>query len=134
MTPTSPTDLNVSRPHQVLFTSATAGARIVPFTAGSNAKTSLADGSIVSEASTRRATVPRNVERELQYIFAQARYEVFEDGVTSEFGRRLQAAIRVHGNSALLEMNALLRDPTTSKNVAAESLRVLGRVKDRHTH
>jgi hypothetical protein len=134
MTTTAPTDLDLMRPRLVIASSATANARVVASRLASNSETSVASEAAPSESSTGRGSVPQSIERELQKIFTEGRYEVFEDGMDSDFGRRLETMIRAHGNSALLEINALLRSAVAPKSVAAECLRILGRLKDRNTH
>jgi hypothetical protein len=134
MIPSAVTDLDLRKPRHVIVTSATGNARVVASELGSNTATGVAAERVPSESSTASSGVPQSLERDLQKLFVEARYEVFEDGMSSEFACRLERVIRAHGNSALLELNALLRVPTTSKTVAAECLRIIGRLKDRQTH
>jgi hypothetical protein len=134
MTPTTITDLDLMRPRHVMITSATDVAGVVASRFRSNSETSVAGKAIPSESSTDRSEPPQSLERDLERLFAESRYDVFEDGMNSEFGRRLVAMVRTYGNSVLLEINALLRSAVTSKSVAAECLRVLGLIKDRSTH
>ncbi len=133
--PTAITDLDLRKPRHVIVTSATSNAQVIASELSSvTATTGVPPDKVPSESSTTSSSVPQSLERELQKLFAEARYEVFEDGMSSDFSRRLEAVIRAQGNSALLELNALLRVPTTSTIVAAECLRIIGRLKDKQTH
>ena len=132
--PSAITDLDLRKPRHVVVTSETSNARVVASELASITATGARSDKIPSESSTTSSRVPQSLERELQRLFAEARYEVFEDGMGSDFSRRLEAMIRAHGNLALLELNALLRVPITSPTVAAECLRKIGRLKDTHTH
>ena len=134
MTPSAITDLDLRRPRHVIVTSATSNAQVIASELASITATGARPNKIPSESATTGSKVPQSLERELQRLFAEARYEVFEDGMGSDFSRRLEATIRAHGNLALLELNALLRVPTASPTVAAECLRIIGRLKDKQTH
>jgi hypothetical protein len=85
-------------------------------------------------SSTRLVPPPETTERELQQLFEEFRHAVFEDGVDSDFGQRLVQIVENKGNIALLELNALLRVPTTPTNVGAEALRWLGQMRHQETH
>ena len=134
MMPSAITDLDLRKPRHVVVTSETSNARVVASELASITATGARSDKIPSESSTTSSRVPQSLERELQKLFAEARYEVFEDGMGSNFSRQLEAMIRAHGNYARLELNALLRVPTTSPTVAAECLRIIGRLKDKQTH
>jgi hypothetical protein len=89
---------------------------------------------VIAESATARHIPPRSVEQELQQVFRAARYEIFEDGVESEFSQRLVELIARSGESTLLESNALIRASSTPRHVAAEALKWLGWIRDPHTH
>jgi hypothetical protein len=89
---------------------------------------------IPASSSTKRTVTSETIEQELQQLFNECRHDVFEDGIESDFSRRLVRMVETGGNMVLLELNALLRSPSTSPNVSAEALRWLGLMRHRETH
>ncbi len=81
MTPSAITDLDLRRPRHVIVTSATGNAQVIASELASITATGARRNKIPSESSTTRSRVPQSLERELQKLFAEARYEVFEDGM-----------------------------------------------------
>jgi hypothetical protein len=126
--------LAVFRPDYVVVTSSTDARGIIFTRSQLEAATSATKVDVPTPSSTKPIVSSQSIERELQQLFEAFRHEVFEDGIESEFSKQLVQIISTKGNLALLELNALLRAPNTSANVAAEALRWLGQIRDSETH
>jgi hypothetical protein len=126
--------LLVFRPNYVVVTSSTDARGVILHRANLDAGTSYALLDVPAASSTKRTAAAESIEKELQQLFNEFRHEVFEDGVESDFSRRLVRVIETKGNMALLELNALLRSPNTPSNVAAEALRWIGQMRHSETH
>jgi hypothetical protein len=98
------------------------------------AATFLHEPGLVAESATSRSRIPPTLEAELEQIFSAARYEIFEDGMESEFSQRLIDIVLRHGQAAVLEIAAFLKQPITPSPVAAEALRWLGWIRHPSTH
>ncbi len=131
---TNPEHLCHFKPRYVLVTSAT-GSRDIAFqsqtTGASTTEIQLRQAAV---SSTEKIPPVQSLERALQQVFAESRHDVFEDGMKSEFSRRLVELVLRKGEAALLELNAQFRAGTTSKNLVAEALRWLGLIRDAQTH
>jgi hypothetical protein len=62
------------------------------------AATFLHEPGFVAESATSRSRIHPTLEAELAQIFSAARYEIFEDGMESEFSRRLIDIVLGHGH------------------------------------
>jgi hypothetical protein len=125
--------LSVFKPNSVIFTSSTDAREPILRRIG-GAGTSMVQSDAPASSSTKQVISSENIERELEQLFHEFRHEVFEDGIESDFSQRLLRIIETKGNMALLELNALLRSPSTPLTVSAEALRWLGQMRDRETH
>jgi hypothetical protein len=96
--------------------------------------TSQNEPELVAESATSRSKVSPTLEAKVAQIFSAARYEIFEDGMESEFSRGLIDIVLRHGQAGVLEIAAVLKQPTTPSPVAAEALRWLGWIRDPSTH
>jgi hypothetical protein len=67
-------------------------------------------------------------------MFRAALYETFDDGMESDFSRRLIEVIGRFGESAVLEIAGFLNGVLAPAHVAGEALRWLGLVRDSRTH
>ncbi len=135
MTLTTEADhLLVFRPSYVVITSSTDARGVILHRANLGAGTNYTRFDVPAASSTKRAPTVESIEKELHQLFSEFRHEVFEDGVESDFSRRLIRVVETKGNMALLELNALLRAPNTPSNVAAEALRWIGQMRHAETH
>ena len=70
--------------------------------------------------------VPESLVEELRQIFFEAREEVFEDGMESNFSRKLSMLIEEHGDQAIEFSAEYLDSEEADEEVASELLRQLG--------
>jgi len=122
------------RPNYVVVTSSTDARGVILRRASVDTVTSYNRLDVPASSSTKRAITAGSIEKELHQLFNEFRHEVFEDGVESDFSRRLVRLIEAKGNIALLELNALSRSPNTPANVSAEALRWIGQMRHSETH
>ena len=84
------------------------------------------------------ATISQNISEELEQefttLFAFAREEIFEDGMESEFSRRLVSLVRVNGEEALQLLTDLIIGERVNAEVAAEALIWLDEINDPLTY
>ena len=66
------------------------------------------------------------VPLEVSMAFAAGASEVFEDGIESEFSRRLESLLRTHGDAVILALEDLVFSLTANPEVVSESLKWLG--------
>jgi hypothetical protein len=125
--------LSVFKRNSVIFTSSTDAREPILRRIG-GAGTGMVQSDTPASSSTKQIISSKNIERELEQLFHEFRHEVFEDGIESDFSQRLLRMIETKGNMALLELDALLRSPSTPLTVSAEALRWLGQMRDRETH
>jgi Type IV secretion-system coupling protein DNA-binding domain len=90
-------------------------------------------------AATKSSTLlPQNLSTTLRQkigaIFAEAKEEVFEDGMESQFSRALTSAIRQFGNAAIRLLAGLILFETVNAESASEALRWLGHMNHPPTH
>jgi hypothetical protein len=71
-----------------------------------------------------------NLSETIQKLFSSARYQVFEDGVESEFSRGLIDIIRRNGAAALKAISDLLAQRKCNAEVGSEALRWIGLMGD----
>lgn len=70
----------------------------------------------------------RDLGKTIENLFSVARNEVFEDGMESHFSREFVSLIERYGDLALLEAARLIMSERADPDVAAESLKWLGRI------
>lgn len=75
----------------------------------------------------------REIQSLIDAIFREAEDQDFDDGMESDFSRRLLAAIKKYGNQAMQEISYLIIYKKTTNEVASEALRWLGRIVDPQT-
>lgn len=75
-----------------------------------------------------------NILTDIQTLFRNAAYEVFEDGMDSYFGSNLTRIIQAHGFTAIKEIEKLIHADGANVEVVAEALTCMGRVNDDDTH
>ena len=70
----------------------------------------------------------------LHDLFRSANYEVFEDGMDSDFSNGLNHIIRDHGTAAVIVLDGMISVDGVNPEVAAEALVWAGRMDDEATH
>lgn len=85
------------------------------------------------EPTSGRADLGR-IQRRIDAVFAEARDEVFEDGMESEFSRQLLSLVESSGNDGMSEIAYLIAYDQVNNWVASEALRWIGRMEDPETH
>ena len=71
---------------------------------------------------------------DIRILFCNASYEVFEDGMDSNFGIDLTSIIQDHGIAAVEEIEKLIHADGANIEVATEALICTGRANDNDTH
>jgi HEAT repeat protein len=79
-----------------------------------------------SENATGLHDRPPELAESFRYLLMSAKYELFEDGIESEFSKGLMALIKKYENDALAELAYFIVYEKVSTEVAAEALRWLG--------
>lgn len=74
------------------------------------------------------AMVASDVYSVIKGIFSVADDVLFENGFESDFSQALARAICVYGDSAIAEVDHLIRKKCVRQDVAEEALRVIGRI------
>lgn len=74
-----------------------------------------------------------NLSDQLERLFQCSRYQVFEDGMESDFSRQLTFFILYYRHDALSELSSLLGSTAVAPEVSAEALRWIGRLHDPST-
>lgn len=77
---------------------------------------------------------PEGVNRLVDAAFKEAIEQDFEDGMESEFSRRLYSLLRNYGTFAVQEIAHMVTRGRVNSEVASEALRWLGRIDDPVTH
>jgi hypothetical protein len=62
-------------------------------------------------------------------LFETARDEIFEDGMESEFSKRLDALVQEHEGEAISALAYVIENQTVNEEVVAEALRWMGRLE-----
>jgi hypothetical protein len=75
----------------------------------------------------------REFQSRFERLFNSARDLLFDDGMETDFSKRLQELVRSCGPLSKDILARLLEDPTVSTEVLAEALRWLGRMEDEST-
>lgn len=88
----------------------------------------------IAESATSPSENFRDLSFEIEKMFRSALYEMFDEGMESDFSRRLVEVIARFGESAVLEIAAFLNGALTPAHVSAEALRWLGLILDSKTH
>jgi hypothetical protein len=70
----------------------------------------------------------------LKALFREARSITFEDGMESDFSRELVRLVRQYGKTAMAVITSLIVNDNVNAEVAAETLRWLGRVDHPPSH
>lgn len=70
--------------------------------------------------------VPESLVEELRHVFFEAREEVFEDGMESNFSRKLYVLVEKHKDQAISFAADYLDSEESDEEVASELLRQLG--------
>lgn len=74
------------------------------------------------------------LNNKVNIIFADAKEEVFEDGMESDFSRNLSEFIVSFGHSAMETLIPVILSERTNTEVASEAFRVLGRLNHKTTY
>ncbi|SRR6266566_1909286 len=85
---------------------------------------------ILTAEDTSEAVDSHEPALDLERLFESAREELFEDGMESDFSRKLMFLILRYRHDALSEMALLLESTQVSSEVSAEALRWIGRLRD----
>ncbi len=96
--------------------------------------TSLSITTPKADAGTSHRPAPKTLSEQIELMFRAARYEVFEDGVESEFSNSLTAIVERFGELGVLELAGWLNGSQVATSVVAEALRWLGLIRDPKTH
>jgi HEAT repeat protein len=67
-------------------------------------------------------------------LFAAAKDEYFEDGMESEFSRRLIRLLGEYGEKAVIELAFLILHDQVNAEIASEALRWLGHMEDTRSY
>jgi len=126
--------LVIYRPRYAVISSDTASRNVIRRHCLLDVSITAAKSDAPSSFSTRQIAAPQSVEKELERLFAECQDEIFEDGMDSDFSRRLARLILTRRDAALLELNVLVRSARTPPNLVAEALRTLGGISDKNTH
>jgi len=76
----------------------------------------------------------KEVERKVQALFEVAREEFFEDGIESQLSKGLESLVKKHGENAIEVLANLVINERINAEVAAETLRWLGRISHPSTY
>jgi HEAT repeat protein len=85
-------------------------------------------------ATRLRADAVRTAQSDVAELFNREWDELFEDGLESEFARKLKCVIEREGESAIDSLASVVSAPDVNEGLAAEALRVIGRMNDPLTH
>lgn len=86
------------------------------------------------ESSTAKIIDSELLSKQIDSIFARAKEEIFEDGIESDFSRKLSEFIMSFGHSAMEAMIPVLLSDHTNTEVSSEALRVIGRLNHKTTY
>jgi hypothetical protein len=86
------------------------------------------------ENSTYRSIDFDFLNNKVNIIFADAKEEIFEDGMESDFSRNLSKFILSFGHSAMETIIPVILSAHTNTEVVSEALRVLGRINHKTTY
>lgn len=100
-------------------------------TSEANYKWNESDG---GKSDTSIIAMRSEISADIRALFRNAVYEVFEDGMDSDFGSELIRIIHDHGVVAIEEIEKLIHADNANMEVAAEALICTGRVNDDQTH
>ncbi len=71
---------------------------------------------------------------EIEKLFAFASAEEFEDGMESEFSKKLVSIIKKHGKAAIEILEPVFIHEKKNAEIISEALRWIGRIEHRRTH
>lgn len=80
------------------------------------------------------ALIERGLREEFENLFHNAKNEVFESGMTTDFSQRLVFLLHRYGKDAISVLTELLLSDGVNPNVAAEALRWIGHIDMPSTH
>jgi len=86
------------------------------------------------ESSTVESSTSQLLATQATSIFINAKEEIFEDGMESEFSRNLSGFIVSYGQLAMEAVIDLFLSNSVNTEVASEALRILGRLRHRATY
>lgn len=86
------------------------------------------------ESSTAKIIDSELLSKQADSIFASAKGEIFEDGIESDFSRKLSEFIMSFGHSAMEAIIPVLLSDHTNTEVSSEALRVIGRLNHKTTY
>lgn len=86
------------------------------------------------ESSTSKFVNSNVLEKQANSIFINAKEEIFEDGMESQFSRNLSQFIVSFGHPAMEAIINLLLSNSVNTEVASEALRVIGRLNHKITY
>ncbi len=84
----------------------------------------------MQQARDQSAVRMKVIEEELRAFFAAGREEFFEDGMETEFSRRLVALIDRYGDVAIEILADLILGEQVDSEVASEALRWIGQIEN----
>jgi hypothetical protein len=87
-------------------------------------------GSIGMGNATAWFSPPQELYKEFRTLFAAGREEFFEDGMESNFSRRLIALVDEYGNDAVDVLKDLIIGEQVNPEVASEALRWVGQIEN----
>jgi len=90
------------------------------------------EGSV--ESSTSKSTDSSLLDEQANSIFASAKEEIFEDGMESDFSRKLSEFIISFGQPAMEEIIDIILSNRINTEVTSEALRILGRIHHKGTY
>jgi len=85
-------------------------------------------------SSTNIQDLSEDIDRELASIFVVAKEEFFEDGIKSEFSRRLSSIVTRYGTEAIGAITDLIIGEKVNSETASEALRWLGLIDHSQTY
>lgn len=80
------------------------------------------------ENCTAQQERPREIDQEITILFEAAKEQDFEDGMESEFSKKLASLVKKYGNAAMKVVADLVIHERVNAEVASEALRWLGRM------
>jgi len=84
--------------------------------------------------STEYVRYPNELKHRMKKLFFDARDEVFEDGVKSDFSKNLVRLIRQYGYYTINVVFDFLNAESINEEVLSEALRWIGQINDKQTH
>jgi len=76
----------------------------------------------------------KNIREQINEIFKNAKIENFEDGMDSEFSKKLVSLIKNYENNSIEILSDMIMNENVTVDIASEALRWIGRIKHEETH